>query len=68
MSSLTMTTPAIEKAGTRLTSIAKIISRGTTVRIIVILLTTRAAPSVSIATRLERKSSPGSVNKVHNNN
>ena len=68
MSSLTMTTPAIAKAGTRLSSIAKIISRATTVRIIVILLTTRAAPSVSIAMRLTMKSTLSSVNKGHNNN
>ena len=68
MSSFKMTTPAIEKAGMRLSSIAKIISRATTARITVILLTTRAAPSVSIAMRLTMKYTPGSVNKVHNNN
>lgn len=68
MSSLTMTTPAIAKAGMRLLSIAKIISRATTALIMVILLTTRAAPSVSIAMRLAMKSTLGSVNKVHNNN
>ena len=68
MSSLMTTTPAIEKAGTRLSSIAKIISRVTTARITVILLTTRAAPSVSIVTRLTKKSSLSSVIKGHNNN
>ena len=68
MSSLTMTTPAIEKAGMRLSSIAKIISRETTARILVILQTTRAAPSVSIAMRPTKKYTPGSANKVHNNN
>ena len=68
MSSLTMTTPAIEKAGMRLSSIAKIISRETTALIILILPTTRAAPSVSIAMSLAWKSILASVNKVHNNN
>ena len=68
MSSLKMTTPAIEKAGMRLSSIAKIISRATTARITVILPTTRAAPSVSFAMRPTRKCTPGSVNKGHNNN
>ena len=68
MLSLTMTTPAIAKAGMRLSSIAKIISRATTVLIMVILLTTRAAPSVSIATSWTRKYTLASANKVHNNN
>jgi hypothetical protein len=51
-----MTTPATAKAGMRLSSIARIISRATTARIIVISLTTKVALSRSIAMRQRKRS------------